>query len=1584
MHVSLLPTSKPPAPGPEQTLVETSLSWLQTELELAELPDRKASLRHELGLLQELLGKDSVAVRELLAAVNAVPRFKEPLERLIALIERRRSFKNLPTLLDHLCKTTDSSEEEARAQLLRAWCAAVHGREPQRALEALDAALQSAGDDASGWLSLEVLARRQADAPRLQRALEGQLRAARDASLSQSLALALAECLMQQGQSERAHGVLTTASADPGPLGLRALELRARLGRSSGRVEWTLEALALQAARILVAAKERPHNPASAHAPARAQLCLLELAELQSSLGHGEDAADTLERALEIEPGDPVVSHALLEQAARVGRHSTVERLALAELAALPEGPERAALGLRLAESRLARNEPQAALEALESALAADPRCWSARAFQLDLLRGTRNSEGRAAALEQIARELPDPAARIRHFLLAALEHGVRAGDSAAAGRALDAAGTAGADAVLLARLQRALCFASGDVAGYREATRRFLQSELSPGERAGLLLEAWRAALLAGDTAERMQLEAQLAELPEGLDASRVARAFAGGHAPGTADAEALSELATCGLAATSDGSGIELQWAAALRLLAKGETALARSLLEKLHAQQPSASAVAGSLWALLERNAALPAELAKVLRNTAAAQSDAAFAASLCVEAGLRRWAEQSSSGSRHEQAALDFDMAEQHLAGSGGALAYWVRRARQSGPGAGSTRQADPVERLLEALEHAVAVSPPEKHAFDELQHALNELPGADTSTLEDAGALCLAARLQLLLMGRTLGLRTEPELLESVAAANPDASKLVDAWRYLECIAQAEPPPQTLEEVTRRWAQSSESLASALEWLAATQRLGQPGRECQARFRLSEQLSGTAAELCAASGALVAHLSGAAQAPFLAGTSAPLRLTNLETSPPGCDPRRRARALEGAAALLGAENEPSLALLRGYNLLAAGERDAALTAFQRYTEAFPDDPAGHEGVLAAARDSDDAVLLAEATAALGRASRDPGHGARLFEEAAIIFLDRLQDAGAGEAALTRAVQLDIRRKSSFDRLFALVRESGDAPRLLELCQRRLAVTSAPDEQRELEWQRARAARKLGDTRTALAALDRLTALEPRHAGALTLLGEIYITTQRYAEAAQVLARTSALSDMPAEERLTAGLYAVDLLENQLNDTPRALEVLLALHQAGLSTLAVRERLARAAAKSGKWDEAVAMLEQLMLERVTPDERAEAARLALAIHRDQRSDVSAAGRAVETLLSISPHDAEALDVLLAGSLDTGLTERLLHAGRSALERRLQADPFQLDGLRRLACIAERTGDAGLRQVTLGALLALGHEAESGARSELAALDQALAPDPSRAWSSELLPGLIDPEATGPIPELLQLLAPHLVRALGPDLKTLQVGRRERSLPNSGSPVRSEVAAWAVALGLGEVEIYVSPAGGERIVALATEPVSVIVGSAVTAPLTAFQRQALVRGLFALRCQQGVLLQLDELDVAALIVAACNLAEQPLVAPRYARQADFERQLGRVLPRKVRKLLPERAHAARSAQLDVGRWVSAALSSLDRAAALVTGDISLVLAERPPSEQAPLSPAPPTERTRKLASFVLSPEFQALRQRLGTRQA
>ncbi|HKO95228.1 MAG TPA: tetratricopeptide repeat protein, partial [Polyangiaceae bacterium] len=1163
----------------------------------------------------------------------------------------------------------------------------------------------------------------------------------------------------------------------------------------------------------------------------------------------------------------------------------------------------------------------------------------------------------------QVAEQIKDRGAKARFHLLSALDFARHAADAGAARRALEAAAPSADNPGLLPRVARTLAFAAGDASWFAAATESLLETETSSLERTGLLLERWRAAVLAGEVAEQQRLEAALELLPEGRVLSQLARAHARTPASEAANAGVPEAEALLGLAeqASDVATRTALEWTAALRWLAADQPDRARALLEKLHREHPAQCVVAGTLSALCEGSQAAAPQLAELLARTGAAIDDAEFAASLLIEAGLRHWQARPSAA-----AAQHFEQAERRRPGSALALAHWARRGSERSFGAWDERGAEPAERLLGALERAARADGVHTKQLAELQAALRALGDADASPL------ATAARLLVLLLGRALGLRSDPALLERLAALHPDASRLVDAWRYLECIAQSEPAPQAFEEVTRKWSESSESLASALEWVAATERLAQPAREVRARFRASEFLPGVAGEQCAASAALVAQISGAAPAPFLTGTSPQLLLTNLETSPPGCDPRRRALALEGAAPLLGPDAEPSLALLRGYNLLATGDGPGALAAFQRYAEAFPDDPAGFEGLLAAARHDDDPVQLAEATAALGRTSRDPAHAARLFEEAAVIFFDQLHDVAAGEAALSRAVELDIRRKSSFDRLFAWVRDSDDAARLLDLCERRLAVQVSPEEVRELEWERARAARQLGDTRTAANALDRVLGVDRNHVGALTLLGEIYITTQRYPEAADVLAKLTSLEGASSEQRLQSGLYAVDLFENQLDATGRALEVLLSLHRAGLSTLPVRERLARAAAKSESWDDAVIVLEQLMFERSTPEERAEAARLALAIHRDRRHDVRSAGHAVEALLTHLPHDAEALDLALGGELDPELTDRLLRQGEQALAQRLRQDPFQLDSLRRLARIADRTGSLALRQVSLGALVALGHGPSSGARAELAALDQRICTTPSVAWTPELLSELADPADQGPIAQLLALVAPHLTAALGPDLKTFQVTRRERILPSSGLPIRNEVAAWVGALGLGDFELYQSAVAADRIVALATEPLSVILGSRVTAPLGPFQRQELVRSLYALSRQRGVLTQLDELEVAALVVALCQLGQVTLAAPNYARQGDFERQLSRALPRKVKKLLPDYALGVQQGESDVAGWVRTALTSLDRAATLVVGDISLVLSDSSAAERSGSVPAPPTERTRRLASFVLAPEF------------
>lgn len=1569
MHISFLPTSTPPEAGPEQALLAASLRWLREESEGVWAPEHRAAIRHELGLLEQLGGKDSVAVRDLLAAVNSLATFQEPLERLIVLIERHRSFKNLPTLLEHLCRTAATPAEAARAESARAWYAIVHARDDEGARRCAEAALEAAPDDPVALLTLEVLARRGADAARLRQALAARRAASSNPAWSSLLGSELAGLYADAGDYDSAHDVLTSAAEVDHGVGFHALDQLISLAGVAGRPEWLIEALGAQATRACAALSADASVgalgvPALERNVTRAAGRLLRKAQLERRLGRDTDAVLTLERASLLDARDPVIVRSLIEQAERAGQHSKAEALALVELEAELSPAEAAALWVRVAEARVHRNELGPALEALRQAASVDADCWVARALELDLLRGTRDVDGHARALERLASEMPDSDASARYWLLAADAWAREARDVGAALEALRSAERCGTPGVVVRRVERALAHAAKDRSWYSAATARLVEALPGGIEKAGLGLELWRAAWLEDDLVGAKRWLELLASLPEGRPAAFLARAYAPLANDGS-DTDAMALLAEL---ESDPARSTAYHWAGALRLICAGAHAEARVRLEALHARKPGSPAVAGTLAALAS-GAGAPAQAAEALRTTAATLADDLFAASLYIEAGLCSWRAGQTALARS-----DFEAAERRGAGCAWALSSWTRRADVDALPSEHLSLGEPVDRLVVALQRATSTARPQPHHSAELDSALRAVGDSGPASL------VAAARLLSLMLGRALGARADAAALERLAALGPDASRIADAWGYLECMGQPAPSARLVEECTRRWSEASGGLPAALEWLAATERLAHRRRECQARRHVGALVSGALGEACLASAELVAHLTQVEPTALLSGVTPGLRLTNLETSPPGCEPRRRVAALRDAADLLGDESSVIGALLQGYNQLALGEAAEASVSFRRYAEAFPEDPSGWEGLLAAARRGDDAVLLAEAAAALGSTSRDPAHAARLFEEAADVFSQRLNDDVAAQAALARAVDLDIRRSSSFEKLFALLRETAAPSDLLELLSRRLEVVSTPEEICALRWEQARAWRQQGELAEALAALDDVLASAPQHLGALALAGEIYVTTQRYAEAAEKLAELAARADAPAEQRLTSGLAAVDLFENQLGATHRALRVLLVLHRAGLSTLPVRERLARAAAKSAAWDDAVVVLEQLMRERNTPEERAEAARLALAIHRDRRLDPRAAGPAAQVLLEVFPHDPEALDLVLGGSLEPQLTQELLGIGRRALVALTSVDPTQVEALRRLARIADGLGDIQLRQATLGALVALGH-GHSANKSELMTLERRLSTIPPVALDDDVLAELADPEDTGPIPRLLALVAPFIEKALGPTLSTFQVGRRQRISASAGSPLRNEVAAWVGAFQLGEFELFVSPIAGERIATLATEPLSVIIGSRVAAPLGPFQRQELARSLYAAKRGLGVLTQLEEGEIATLVVALCSLSGVRLSLPAYARQHDFERQLGRALPRKVKQQLPELVQPVFEAQASILVWVRAALASLDRAAAVAVGDASVIVSEL--QVQEPLlgsTAALPSERTRRLLSFVLSPRFEAMRHSVG----
>jgi hypothetical protein len=226
-----------------------------------------------------------------------------------------------------------------------------------------------------------------------------------------------------------------------------------------------------------------------------------------------------------------------------------------------------------------------------------------------------------------------------------------------------------------------------------------------------------------------------------------------------------------------------------------------------------------------------------------------------------------------------------------------------------------------------------------------------------------------------------------------------------------------------------------------------------------------------------------------------------------------------------------------------------------------------------------------------------------------------------------------------------------------------------------------------------------------------------------------------------------------------------------------------------------------------------------------------------------------------------------------------------------------------------------------------------------------------------------------------------ALGPSKDTLGVGRRERVDPRSGLPLRNDVAAWAGALGLGEFELYVGGRDPNGINGVAGEVPAIVVGSAITSPLTAAARQAIARELFALKRGISAVHSRDEATVASIAIAACNLAEVKIDAPAFAMLGDVQRQIKSALPRAVRKKLPELCAEVARERPDLRAWAEAAQRSLDRISAIAAGDVSLVLADVLKVNRADVkSAALSSERAKRLLRFVLSPNYLDLRKHLG----
>jgi hypothetical protein len=455
---------------------------------------------------------------------------------------------------------------------------------------------------------------------------------------------------------------------------------------------------------------------------------------------------------------------------------------------------------------------------------------------------------------------------------------------------------------------------------------------------------------------------------------------------------------------------------------------------------------------------------------------------------------------------------------------------------------------------------------------------------------------------------------------------------------------------------------------------------------------------------------------------------------------------------------------------------------------------------------------------------------------------------------------------------------------------------------------------------------------------------------------------------------------SGITAVDLFEKS-EEHRKALDVLVSLHKSGLSTLPVRERLVRVAARVGAWDDAVTLLEVLMEERDSREGRMEAARLAMAIYRDKVRDPKRARRAVEKLLDESPDDGEAVDLVLTTSFEQAFRTRMLARAKSTLIQALAANPCDADRVQLLAKIAGAGQDAALRQATLGALVALGRD-DREVSAELKKIDARVASRPQIALDALAMTEIADPQDAGPIAELFVMMAETISMSLGPSLVSLGVGKKERIDTRGGHPLRMAVAEWMGALGFEtDFDLYVGGTDARGVNGVAGEQPALVLGSGITAPLGAAARSAVAREAFALRRGITALRTRDDSTIASLVIATCNEAGISMPHPPYAMYGEVSRAIHREVSRKIRKAIPEVCQRISSSGQDPRKWAAAARRSIDRMAVIAAGDVSLVLADLLGTSRDQLGGAvPDSDRARRLLSFVLSPSYLELRKKLG----
>lgn len=450
---------------------------------------------------------------------------------------------------------------------------------------------------------------------------------------------------------------------------------------------------------------------------------------------------------------------------------------------------------------------------------------------------------------------------------------------------------------------------------------------------------------------------------------------------------------------------------------------------------------------------------------------------------------------------------------------------------------------------------------------------------------------------------------------------------------------------------------------------------------------------------------------------------------------------------------------------------------------------------------------DFAAAAKALEALAEASVLDSHKVNAWHQAGTLWLDKAGDPARAEAALERAVALDITNEDAAVRLQSLYVSAGNREKLASLLQRRLSHTTDPEERVALEVTRGRALADVGERGQAKAALAAALDANPNHVEALSAFAELcseegdwsaaeqaYIRLVRHlpepARQAQIYRRLGGLYDstLPNPER--AELAYREVLKREPDDEDAVSRLVHVLSRRGMTEKAVE-------------------LQTEFLGRATTPEAKRARTIALAMVVEQlASDRKKAEAILDRARKEAPLDHTILRALIEMHQRAGehrAATVLLDRAATDARRALATGRFDPALFEMLAAVAELRGAHDAAQLATATLSAL-----SGEEVAVTATGQA---------AGDLrLDDLLAPDLVSPALRALLKKAGHVLDGAFPvDLRAL----RATPLAPASPAFVAFVQNVGQSFGIFGLEVLVSPALGPVCMPVSTTPPVIVFG-------------------------------------------------------------------------------------------------------------------------------------------------------------------